>query len=312
MRLYGIDILRGIAAFGIVGCHLLTEPRTAAGSAILHFCGMNVAVFAVLAGYFTHILPEGLGASLRHRLGRLVPIYVLWTLVFLSVQFILKMVHHEGLAQYGQIGFWISVVFKGYGSGGYLWFIIALIYTQVMALFILRKPVSIVVPLMLAASGIGLSILMPYWNGHGHFMFRLFGFVWLGIALRRVSYGTWRLYGVGALFALILHVALQSWVHPTLRDLLVSVPLCLFAARLPTCFATPRISAVARFLGKTSLGVYLMHPLTARLGNVLLEHVFAAPYGPGVVLLDWLLAWVGALGLAAVFCSIPSTRRFVQ
>ena len=309
MRLYGIDILRGIAAFGIVGCHLLTEPRTAAGSAILHFCGMNVAVFAVLAGYFTHILPEGLGASLRHRLGRLVPIYVLWTLVFLFVQFILKMVHHEGLAQYGQIGFWISVVFKGYGSGGYLWFIIALIYTQVMALFILRKPVSIVVPLMLAASGIGLSILMPYWNGHGHFMFRLFGFVWLGIALRRVSYGTWRLY---ALFALILHVALQSWVHPTLRDLLVSVPLCLFAARLPTCFATPRISAVARFLGKTSLGVYLMHPLTARLGNVLLEHVFAAPYGPGVVLLDWLLAWVGALGLAAVFCSIPSTRRFVQ
>ena len=312
MRLYGIDILRGIAAFGIVGCHLLTEPRTAAGSAILHFCGMNVAVFAVLAGYFTHILPEGLGASLRHRLGRLVPIYVLWTLVFLFVQFILKMVHHEGLAQYGQIGFWISVVFKGYGSGGYLWFIIALIYTQVMALFILRKPVSIVVPLMLAASGIGLSILMPYWNGHGHFMFRLFGFVWLGIALRRVSYGTWRLYGVGALFALILHVALQSWVHPTLRDLLVSVPLCLFAARLPTCFATPRISAVARFLGKTSLGVYLMHPLTARLGNVLLEHVFAAPYGPGVVLLDWLLAWVGALGLAAVFCSIPATRRFVQ
>ncbi len=154
MRLYGIDILRGIAAFGIVGCHLLTEPRTAAGSAILHFCGMNVAVFAVLAGYFTHILPEGLGASLRHRLGRLVPIYVLWTLVFLFVQFILKMVHHEGLAQYGQIGFWISVVFKGYGSGGYLWFIIALIYTQVMALFILRKPVSIVVPLMLAASGI--------------------------------------------------------------------------------------------------------------------------------------------------------------
>ncbi|HBJ59911.1 MAG TPA: hypothetical protein DDY72_05685 [Verrucomicrobia bacterium] len=312
MRLYGIDILRGIAAFGIVGCHLLTEPRTAAGSAILHFCGMNVAVFAVLAGYFTHILPEGLGASLRHRLGRLVPIYVLWTLVFLFVQFILKMVHHEGLAQYGQIGFWISVVFKGCGSGGYLWFIIALIYTQVMALFILRKPVSIVVPLMLAASGIGLSILMPYWNGHGHFMFRLFGFVWLGIALRRVSYGTWRLYGVGALFALILHVVLQSWVHPTLRDLLVSVPLCLFAARLPTCFATPRISAVARFLGKTSLGVYLMHPLTARLGNVLLEHVFAAPYGPGVVLLDWLLAWVGALGLAAVFCSIPSTRRFVQ
>jgi len=145
---------------------------------------MNVAVFAVLAGYFTHILPEGLGASLRHRLGRLVPIYVLWTLVFLFVQFILKMVHHEGLAQYGQIGFWISVVFKGYGSGGYLWFIIALIYTQVMALFILRKPVSIVVPLMLAASGIGLSILMPYWNGHGHFMFRLFGFVWLGIAAR--------------------------------------------------------------------------------------------------------------------------------
>ena len=33
MRLYAIDILRGIAAFGIVGCHIMTDPRTASGEA---------------------------------------------------------------------------------------------------------------------------------------------------------------------------------------------------------------------------------------------------------------------------------------
>ena len=54
MRLYGIDLLRGIAAFGIVGCHLSLSPKTAAASWLLHFCDMNVAVFAVVAGYFTH------------------------------------------------------------------------------------------------------------------------------------------------------------------------------------------------------------------------------------------------------------------
>ena len=58
MRLYAIDILRGIAAFGIVGCHIMTDPRTASGEAVRHFCDMNVAVFAVLAGYFTYVHNE--------------------------------------------------------------------------------------------------------------------------------------------------------------------------------------------------------------------------------------------------------------
>lgn len=312
MRLYAIDILRGIAAFGIVGCHIMTDPRTASGEAVRHFCDMNVAVFAVLAGYFTHLSADGWWASVRSRLERLVPPYVFWTLVFLLFFFILNVVNHKDLSQYGRIGFWLAVIVRGAGSGGHLWFIAALIYTQVFALFVMRKRLPAAVPLIFAAIGIGLSILMPYWNGHGHYMFRLFGFVWLGIALQRVKAGNWKLYGSGALLALILHVALQNLVHPALRDLLASVPLCLFAANLPAGAATPRVCALAKFLGGTSLGVYLIHPMMARLSNVLLVHAFPPPYGAGVVLLDWCITWACALGLTIAFCAVPSLKRFVR
>ena len=51
MRIVGLDLLRGISAFGIVGCHLLLNDRTDAGWFVTSLCDMNVAVFAALSGY---------------------------------------------------------------------------------------------------------------------------------------------------------------------------------------------------------------------------------------------------------------------
>ena len=52
MRLIGIDFLRGVAAFGIVGCHLLLAQRTAGGEELLTaLCDFNVGLFAAVAGF---------------------------------------------------------------------------------------------------------------------------------------------------------------------------------------------------------------------------------------------------------------------
>ena len=51
MRLIGIDLLRGVAAFGIVGCHLSLAPRTAGGELVTALCDFNVGLFAAVAGF---------------------------------------------------------------------------------------------------------------------------------------------------------------------------------------------------------------------------------------------------------------------
>ena len=81
MRLYAIDILRGIAAFGIVGCHLMLSPRTNAGSWVTHFCDMNVAVFAVLAGCFTYVHNEWGGGMAYYKAPVSAPLAALLLLV---------------------------------------------------------------------------------------------------------------------------------------------------------------------------------------------------------------------------------------
>ena len=51
----------------------------------------------------------------------------------------------------------------------------------------------------------------------------------------------------------------------------------------------------------TSLGVYLVHPLVTRAGSVLVGRFCAAPYGAGVVLLDWTLCWLVSFAAARLF-----------
>lgn len=58
-RNVGIDVLRGIAAFGIVGCHLLLLPMSNAGRLLTSCCDMNVGVFAALSGYLMAVSLKG-------------------------------------------------------------------------------------------------------------------------------------------------------------------------------------------------------------------------------------------------------------
>ena len=51
MRLNCFDLLRGVASFGIVGCHLSLSPRTEGGALVTSLCDFNVGLFAALAGF---------------------------------------------------------------------------------------------------------------------------------------------------------------------------------------------------------------------------------------------------------------------
>lgn len=311
MRLYGVDLLRGIAAFGIVGCHLMLSPRTDAGSWATHFCDMNVAVFATLAGYFTHSGGSGVLCDIKRRLSRLLPLYFFWSVVFVLASLMFKTIAHDDMSQYGQVGFWSGVIFRG-GSSCHLWFIAALIYTQTLALFLMRWRFSVALPLAFAAGGLLLSVVLSNW--YGRYFFRLFGFVWLGVVLRAFSRGTWKLYGGLTCLALVLHVLFTGVLHGFICDLLVTVPLVLFAVRLSTtCLAASSwILSLAKMAGRTSLGIYLIHPLLTRLGGCLIARLCETPYGLIPILLDWTLSWGGAFLLTLACLKLPYLRRIVQ
>lgn len=308
MRLCGIDFLRGIAAFGIVGCHLVLGPRTAAGEWVTHFCNMNVAVFGVIAGYFTHVSDAGnAGADILKRLRRLLPTYVVWTFVFLAASFVFKVAAHDDLSQYSDISFWMNVVFCG-NSSVHLWFIAVLVYAQAFALLLLRRNPPDWVKWGLGAAGIALSVALDNW--WGKYFFRLFGFIWLGIAVRDIRWGSWKSFGVASLVALAAHVMLTGIVHGFFRDMLAAVPLVLFAARLP--LGGGGIFRCAQFLGATSMGVYLVHPLLTKFGHEMVTRFCDKPYGVGVVLTDWVLCWGAAIGFASIALRIPYLRRVVR
>ena len=307
MRLYGIDLLRGIAAFGIVGCHLILAPRTPAAGWLTHFCDMNVAVFGVLAGFFTRASSDGRAShDIIRRLKRLLPTYAVWTLVFLAASATFKIAAHDDLGQYARPSFWTSVVFFG-GSAAHLWFLAVLAYTQVFALLLLHRKLPCWASAVIGLSGILLSVSVNGW--WGWYFFRLFGFVWIGIAVREIRWGDWRHFGMLTLMGLVAHVVFIGTFPAFVRDLFVAVPLVLFATRLPMPI-TGGGYRCARFLGATSMGVYLVHPLLTKFGWLVATRLSDAPYGLCVVLLDWVLCWATAFMITAAARRIPNVGRF--
>ena len=85
MRLVSLDLLRGIAAFGIVGCHLSLSPRTEGGALVTSLCDFNVGLFAALAGFLMCGVKGWCeyASYIKKRVLRLVPTYLFWSVVFL-------------------------------------------------------------------------------------------------------------------------------------------------------------------------------------------------------------------------------------
>ena len=345
MRVAGIDLLRGIAAFGIVGCHLSLAPRTAGGEWVTVLCDCGVGVFAAIAGWLMgrgghkehrehreyRGMAEGLGYAGR-RAKRLLPTYFFWSGVFIAATCAFDLILDGGRLnpKYGTVGFWIRVIFLGDAST-HLWFLPCLLYAQVVmkalewvAARTECGPYRVGVPCL----GLGLGLCaISCWLGNwfGTYPLRLFAFLVTGYGLGRMEVKLPRAWAGGLTVAgLVAFVSLDGVVPAFVRGWFVTVPLLGFFAALEWNGFSHREHkehregwgwrdwGMAEVLGATSMGVYLVHPLVTRALSVVWARVFGAPYGAMAVVGEWVLAWGVALAAAMVLLRVPWARRFVR
>ena len=312
----GIDWLRGIAAFFIVGCHIGLLDRTVSGTALTHFCDMNVGVFAAISGFLLYGSVEASSTNIKQvlgkRIGRLLPMYIIWSLFYLIVRWGADRLFGSGgfsreCAQ--GLSFWGWVVFGG-GAACTLWFLINLLYAQIVICLL-----YCIVPRLISNAWLVAlcSLVMLWWSvvdhGYlGYYTARLFSFVLLGwgLALRwRKLLKSPTAWGTVALVCLTGHFLLDGVVPKFMLDFICVIPLIMFA--LLQC--GNQETSAGHFLSSTSMGVYLWHPLFVVGVQRMITKVFSVPYSAAIILLAWMGTYVLAL-ITTVVVRLTPFRRF--
>ena len=322
MRLVGIDILRGVAAFGIVGCHLLLAPRTSGGDLVTALCDFNVGLFAAVSGFLMcgSKCDDGWMGYVGKRSRRLLPTYFFWSAVFIlaTVSFDLLLDGGRLNPKYGTMTFWGRVVFLGDAST-HLWFLCCLFYVQVLlwpVFKICRQRWHGMMWVMLGALLAWLATLSPmcFFNRYplrlAAFLITGFG---VGCVLRSGLLGACRkqnsVVWCFAVIVMTLHVTSGQRIPGFIKDWLAVGPVLL--AFLGWEIERERAVKMAAVLGATSLGVYLVHPLVTRGLSVLVSKLVVQPFSVGVVLMDWIVAWSLSIVVALVLRRFPLVRRVV-
>lgn len=307
---YGLNLLRGIAAFGIVGCHLSLSPRTGGGEWVTALCDFNVALFAAISGF---LMPhESSGTSyISKRISRLLPTYFVWSVIYIIATALSNLVLDGGLdARYYSLSNWLDNIFLG-NAAVHLWFLISLLYGQVLLYCVvvgLQKLGDGAMSIVLGIASVILLVVCA--NGHNwwcYYPIRLMTFLVLGFALRSIKKDVFWVALACTIAMVVVHVCTHSVLPAFVRDYLLVVPtLLLFVS---SRFADNR---VARLLATTSMGVYLVHPLFARGASFVVTRLFAAPYNAFIVAGEWLIVWLLSLLAAILLLRLPLTSRFVR
>ena len=324
----GLEALRGIAAFGIVACHLDLLPLTFGGWALRALCDMNVGLFAALSGYlmFTRSVDTPLIDYVWQRARRLLPVYFLWTILYILFGLIFDAaIRHSLNPKWYDPAYYPSVIFQG-RAAGHLWFLISLFYCQVLfhplqrAINAFGKPrCAFLLELMIGCVCVTASaFLRDFW--YGTYLLRPFGFLVSGCAIAtaraQISEGRrflvpslqW-LWGIVTVLAIGIHYVFAGRIPVFIRDWLVAIPLLLFFLGASRVFARPSLATFARLLGLTSLGVYLIHPVFAQVFKLIFIRVFSAPFGPIPLALSWLGTWLCAFLATLVFMRLKNVKR---
>lgn len=297
----GIDVLRGIAAFGIVGCHLLLLPMSNAGRSLTSFCDMNVGVFAALSGYLMATGLKGTwGDYVQKRVSRIVPAYFSWTCIYLLVTAFFQYLGDGAVKpRYVEPIWWVRVFFWG-SAATHLWFLASLLYAQILMAALaprLRKGLWFVLSLPMIA----LSIWSTNW--YVTYPLRLLAFLMLGYGMSgfrkdgifRHRKVLWSAVGLG----LFLHFVHWPFRSGFLKDWVAVIPILLLFASFKGDM-TGHWGKLGSILGQTSMGVYLIHPLFTKAFGIGIRRTFAAPYGVVPVVADWLISWVAAFLFAII------------
>ena len=320
-HLYSIDILRGVAAFGIVACHLNLLPMTFGAWLVRWYSDMFVGLFALLSGYLMALTFTPTSAGVFHswlrytkrRVVRLLPAYIMWTAIYIVLGFVFDYFIRQGINPKWSIpGYVGRVIFLG-NSSSHLWFLICLLYGQTvfaLALCILPR-LRGVAWLIIGAIMIVLSVCL----GQGWFArypLRLIAFLVTGYglgAMPQISVMRSFLCSGILIVMLAVHFFASDAIPAFVRDWLVAVPLLMVVLKAPLSF---KFAHLASILGATSMGVFLVHPIIAVGFGLVLRRFFAEPYGPIPIAVDWICVWAMSLGIALLLLRLPLTNRFVR
>ena len=293
----GLDLLRGIAAFGIVGCHL----NLGGDIRLLHFCDMKVGVFATISGF---LLAKSTNAEEADIID--------WTFVYILVGGMFDLVvdgeiGHKFFSQ----SFWISTVFNG-GASCHLWYLSSLCYSILLFVPFLffgkRHPV---VKMLFLPTSLVLLITSFILKGNlWLYTARMFSFVAVGIVLWDIRDLVCKVRTsiLAILFSVLayLSIALSIWPHHFVPDYLCAVVL---VALFLHDFKSSKVGAL---LSATSLCVYLVHPIFTALNGCVVRMIWSAPYPSSAVLIDWIISWLMALVASYVLVRIRVINRFVR
>lgn len=313
----GITLLRAIAAFFIVGCHLQLTPRTVAGEWMTSFCNMNVGLFGAISGFLMSntFLRNDQDFDqydyIRKRLRRLFPAYAFWSIFYLLASVAFAIVLRGGIEQdkYMSPEFWYSVLLWG-GSSCHLWFLASLFYVQVFVAFCRPMRTNAFLNFIVAIPFIWASTLSR--SFYLLYPCRLFGFVLFGMSLRtffeqhRIDKKTsWLLLVLGIAF----HILGRPHIHPFMRDAVAVGALLLTFGDSTIKLFGDRISM---FMARCSMGVYLVHPFYAAGFDAICKKVFTPPYNAVLILVDWLTLYLISLVTTYLMLRVPSLRKFVS
>lgn len=314
MHYYGLSILRGVAAFFIVGCHLGLAPRTMRGEMVTWLCDMNVGLFAAISGFLMSDQGEQIGRYVRKRAGRLLPAYVVWSIVYIVATAVFDLLLDGGRLneRYYSLSNWMQILLGG-GAAAHLWFLICLLYGQIAIKVLMAITEKVRLPLVgqrllfLLVSVFLLWCSFTWANWYCIYPARLVSFLLLGNVLKASGKTGLALPLMGVIVMMAFHIGMREVLPGFLRDYLTVIPLIIL-------FASGKFheSKIATVLGATSFGVYLVHPLFARGVSFVFAKFAAIPYNASTVLVVWLLVWVMSQWLVVLLKKMPIVWRFMR
>lgn len=323
MRYTNLDWLRSLAVFGIVGCHLALDSMTSAARIPLVYTDINVGLFAMLAGFlsaesFRTVSADPVAYPLR-RMRRILPPYVFWSVVFVCSSITFDFLADRSLnLAFMTVGWWRDVLFRG-GASCHLWFLICLLYVQILIVPLLAVLVRAgnrngIGGVLLALGICGLPICSVPTEGFVEWFLvyplrlLLFFIIGVGVSLCRE-----KLVLLTGRFWFCLYLAGLAVIHvktpiPFAAGLVVTFPLFVFAL----CFELKQgpFADFCKRMGGLAMGVYLIHPLFTVLGREFIRR-FGVPHTLSVVLIDWTCAYLLSLLTAIMLSRIPFLRKVI-
>lgn len=343
-RLLGVDLLRGLAAYGVVLIHSLgNQPRAESTERFVAlFLGFAVPYFLAVSLFLTvgRLLASGHRGFLRGRLERLVVPYLVWTLIFVAFRSLLYVATGRRNDLRSLLTSPLPLLFLGEASAQ-LYFIPLLIVGELMAVGLvavlgdrLRRP-AVVVPFALI--GVAVSWFDTFRRepmlkdryvadltrvGLNEVSYVLWCLPFLALALlfqlepvrRRVGSipgGFLPLLGVALLSVDLVNMtsAAEPYFPYTTRELVVAFGGLAFGVAVSPFVAPTRW---LESLSACTFGIYLMHPLVIEF----LEQVMTRTgLLRGVTVTPPLIAPFAALafaitwGLVAVSIRVPLLAR---